>query len=241
MTGLPPHEERRLLAVASDPEEFDSLRRRRLAGWPLQYLEGTAAFGPFDVTVDERVLVPRPETEGLWQVAVAATRSPETIVDLCTGSGALAIALAHSFPDARVVGTDVSAAALEVAALNGARLAPGVEWFEGDLFDALPPTMAGSVDLLVTNPPYVAESEWEALPADVKAEPRRALVAGPTGLEVYRRITAEVGEWMSAEGVIVGEFGETQGEAIATMFAPLGSVEISVDLAGRDRYVVCRR
>jgi len=209
-------------------------------GTPLQYLEGTAAFGPIDVVVDDRVLIPRPETEGLWQLAVSVVVEPTVIVDLCTGSGAIAVSLARSFPEAAVVGTDVSCPALEVARTNGARYAPRVGWLEGDLFAALPSDLTGSVDLLVTNPPYVAESEWTALPADVRAEPRGALVAGPTGVEVYRRIAAGVAEWMAPGGVMVGEIGDGQSAEISGMFAGVGAVEIELDLAGRDRYVICR-
>jgi release factor glutamine methyltransferase len=227
-----------LAAVADDPATLDDLVSRRLAGEPLQYLEGTAPFGPFDLAVDERVLVPRPETEGLWELAQGLVDDPVVIVDLCTGSGALAIALYSSFPQARVIGTDISAAALAVARANGARLASDVEWSQGDLFDALDPTLARRVDLIVSNPPYVATSEWGRLPADVRREPRKALVAGPTGLEVLRRIATESPGWLAAGGRVVCEIGESQAEAVRELFAGFARVEIYRDLAGRDRYVV---
>lgn len=238
MTTIPDHERRRLQAVAADPAKLAALVRRRLSGEPLQYLEGTAAFGPFELVVDPRVLVPRPETEGLWEIARTLVDQRNVIVDLCTGSGALAIALASSFPDARVIGTDISGSALEVARINGAAHAPGVEWAQGDLFDALDPSLAGSVDLVVANPPYVATSEWGRLPIDVRHEPRVALVSGPTGLEVLRRIATESPAWLAAGGMIACEIGESQAGEVSEMFSGFASVRVLPDVAGRDRYLV---
>jgi release factor glutamine methyltransferase len=238
VSTLPAHELERLRAVAPDEADLTDLVARRLAGEPLQYLEGSAAFGPFDLMVDRRVLVPRPETEGLWELARRLVDAPAVIVDLCTGSGALAIALSDSFPAARVMGTDLSTAALQVARANGEAHAPRVEWFHGDLFDALDPALAGSVDLIIANPPYVATSEWGRLPADVRHEPRMALVSGPTGLEILRRIASESPAWLAPGGVVACEIGETQGEAVRELFSGFQSVEIRADLQGRDRYVV---
>lgn len=235
---IPDNERRRLQAVAGDPEMLAELVRRREAGEPLQYLEGTAPFGPFDLVVDRRVLVPRPETEGLWEIARNLVEDPTLIVDLCTGSGALAIALAVSVPGARVIGTDISASALDVARINGSAHAPGVEWAEGDLFDALDTSLAGSVDLVVANPPYVATSEWRRLPVDVRHEPRMALVSGPTGLEVLRRIATESPAWLATGGVVACEIGESQAGEVTQMFSGFASVQVLPDLAGRDRYLV---
>ncbi len=218
------------------------LEARRLEGEPLQYLEGSAAFGPFELVVDDRVLVPRPETEQLWELAVALVERPAVIVDVGTGSGALAVALARTFPEARVVATDVSAEALAVAELNRARLGVEVEFRCGDLFDALPGELRGRVDLLVSNPPYVAEGEWESLPADVRREPRGALVAGPRGTEVLERLVGGLDRWLAADGVAVFEIGESQGEFLAEWASGLGRrVEVRRDLAGRDRFLVVRR
>ncbi|MEX2422507.1 MAG: peptide chain release factor N(5)-glutamine methyltransferase [Acidimicrobiia bacterium] len=238
MTSLPPHEVRRLRSVASDDRAFDDLAARRAGGEPLQYLEGTAAFGPFDLVVDDRVLIPRPETEGLWELAAGAVTDPRLVLDLCTGSGALAIALSASYPEARVIGTDISSEALTVARENGLRHAPAVEWVLGDLFDALDAQLAGAFDLIVANPPYVASSEWARLPDDVRREPRLALVSGPTGLEVLRRIASESSAWLASGGVVVCEIGETQSDSVRDVFDGFASVEIRPDLQGRDRYVV---
>lgn len=237
--NVPAHELKRLRAVASSDAELSALVERRLAGEPLQYLEGTAAFGPWDLQVDARVLIPRPETELLWEIAAALTEAPSVIVDLCTGSGALAIAMAKSFPGARVLGTDLSADALEVASENGELLETSVEWCAGDLFSALPDELRGGVDLLVSNPPYVAEHEYDSLPEDVRREPRMALVAGPSGLEVYRRVAAEIENWLAEGGCFAFEIGETQGPAVFQLFENFGP-EIRKDLTGRERFLTGR-
>jgi release factor glutamine methyltransferase len=234
---LPEHEIRRLRAVARDEAHLRSLVERRLDGEPLQYLERTAAFAYLDLVVDERVLVPRPETEGLYELACRLASDPKVIVDLCTGSGALALSLKQAFPAAEVHATDISADALDVARLNAGRTGLEVSWHQGDLFEPLPDSLRGKVDLLVANPPYVAEHEFEDLPVDVKREPRVALIAGPTGLEIVERIGAEAARWLKSGGVVIVEIGETQGEAAAACFDGIPA-EVRKDLAGKDRYVV---
>lgn len=237
MSAIPPHELRRLEAVATHKQPIDALVARRLAGEPLQYIEGTAPFGPLDLLVDSRVLVPRPETEGLFEIASRMVRNPEAIVDLCTGSGALALALKHRFPTASVFATDVSADAIEVAYYNRNKLGLNVYLAVGDLFDPLPAALLGEVDLVVANPPYVSEAEFEFLPIDVQQEPRVALVAGPTGLEVIERIGTTVSDWLRPGGVVAMEIGETQGVQASACMKRLPAV-VRTDLSGRDRYVV---
>lgn len=239
LSRLPDHERRRLEAVpGEDPE---ALARRRLQGVPLQYLEGSAPFADFEVAVDQRVLVPRPETEGLYDLVRRLAGEPESIVDLGTGSGVLAIALARAFPAAEVHATDSAPAAVAVARANTARLAPGVVVLAGDLFGPLPGRLAGRVDVLVSNPPYVAKHEWHRLPADVRHEPREALVAGPRGLEVLERIAEEAGHWVAPRGLVAVEMGETQAAAVVEAFSALGEPRVHLDLAGRPRYVVVKR
>ena len=237
---IPPHELSRLEAVAGPSKPLEDLVARRLGGEPLQYIEGTAPFGPLDLLVDERVLVPRPETEGLYEIATKMVRNPEVIVDLCTGSGALALALKRAFPTAAVFATDISEEAIEVATQNKYRNQLDVYLAVGNLFDPLPAALLGEVDLLVANPPYVADHEFESLPDDVKREPRIALVAGPTGLEVIREIGMAAAHWLRPGGVLVCEIGETQGIAAANAFLELPTV-MRKDLAGRDRYIVAVR
>jgi release factor glutamine methyltransferase len=228
---------RRLRKVSATAEHLQALVARRIGGEPLQYLEGTAAFGPLDLHVDSRVLIPRPETEQLWEIASGLVESPAVVVDLCTGSGALAIALSRSFPEAEVYGTDLSGDALDVARFNGESLKSEVEWCSGDLFDALPAQLEGAVDLLVSNPPYVAEHEYADLPEDVRREPKMALVSGPTGLEVYERIAAEIGRWLADGGVFALEIGECQANAVMRLFTEF-SPRLRQDLNRRDRFVI---
>lgn len=237
MSKLPDHELARLEAIAGPEAPLETLIERRQQGEPLQYIEGTAAFGPLNLVVDERVLVPRPETEGLFEIASRMVRNPSVIVDLCTGSGALALAFKREFPGASVFGIDISEEAVDVAFTNRHNTGLDIYLAVGDLFDPLPAALLGEVDLIVANPPYVAESEFSALPIDVQREPKIALVSGPTGLEVIQRIGAQAGEWLRPGGVIVCEIGETQGVPASMSFADLPAV-VRQDNAGRDRYVV---
>jgi release factor glutamine methyltransferase len=246
--ALPTYERLRLVAavtgrgrweVRAEPDltpdqqhRFDELVARRLSGEPLQYLEGTVAFGPLEVAVDQRVLIPRPETEYLFEL-VGKGPVPNLVVDLCTGSGALALALKQKFPSARVIGTDVSAAALEVARANGVANDLAVEWCAGDLFDVLPAEVAGKIDLLVSNPPYIAEGDWGGLPEDVRREPRLALVAGPTGMEIARKVLAAARHWLAPSGQGWVEVGEDQAQILAKEV----SGQVVNDQYGRDRYV----
>jgi release factor glutamine methyltransferase len=223
--------------VAGPDNPIDSLLARRVAGEPLQYIEGTTQFGPLELMVDHRVLVPRPETEGLFEIASRMVRNPKVIVDLCTGSGALALALKHHFSGASVFATDISEDALEVAFLNRHKTGLDVYFVVGDLFDPLPAALLGQVDLVVANPPYVADGDFHTLPRDVQQEPRVALVSGPTGLEVIERIGAEATQWLRPGGVVVVEIGETQGVKASCTFVGLPTV-VRQDATGRDRYVV---
>lgn len=249
-TGLPDHEARRLLQLVTgldaagvgrldclDPDQelrFEELAERRLAGEPLQYLEGTVQFGPIEVAVDRRALIPRPETEVLWERAVDALGEADettTIVDLGTGSGALALALKHAFPEARVYATDVDLDALALARENVEKA--GVTLLAGDLFEALPFGMRGHLDLLISNPPYVADDD--PLPGEVRDhEPARALLAGPRGDEVLARIAQQAFHWVKPGGWVFLEIGETQAERAMELFADF-QCAIHLDLAGRPR------
>lgn len=249
-TDLPAHEARRLLQLATgldaagvgmltrlDPDQdarFAELAARRLAGEPLQYLEGSVQFGPVALTVDGRALIPRPETELMWEKAVAAlgTAGEHTvIVDMGTGSGALALALKHEYPAARVYATDIDPEALALAREN---LEPaGVTVLAGDLYEALPFGMRGNIDLLVTNPPYVAEGD--DLPDEVRNhEPARALFAGPRGDEVLARLASQAFLWVRPGGWLFVEIGETQRERALELFGDFQCV-VHEDLAGRPR------
>jgi len=250
--NLPDHEAIRLLTVATgrarsdvlvgfevtadERTSFDSLVERRLADEPLQYIEGTVAFGPVELLVDPRVLVPRPETEYLFEQVIEMADDPDVIVDLCTGSGNLALALAATFPEADVYAVDLSPGAVAVARSNADRNDLAIEVLIGDLFDPLPEAIKGSVDVLVSNPPYLATDELANVPSDVLREPEMALVWGPRGDEVLAAIAAEASEWLSPDGILACEISEFHGDTITRLFERY-SPSIGRDLAGRERYV----
>lgn len=256
---LPRHEAERLLRTVTGEtraallgglelddrrvSRFEELELRRAGGEPLQYLEGTVSFGLIEVAVDSRVLIPRPETEQLWERAIALLpEGPGVVVDLGTGSGCIALAVKHRCPDLQVIATDISDEALSLARKNAEALALDVKFRRGDLFDALDPELQGRVDLIVTNPPYVTADEWDRLATEIRDfEPRQALVAAEEGLAFYRRMAERSGEWLRPGGVVIAEIGETQGEAVSALFGQRGwEASIDQDLNQRDRFVTAR-
>lgn len=246
--------------LARNRAHLDAMVTRRLAGEPLQYVLGEWAFRSLDLLVDGRVLIPRPETEWVVEVALAEaerlgvrrgapqrfrTAPPGTVVvDLGTGSGAIALALEAELPTAQVWATDASPDALAVARANTAgsgatrvRIAPG------DWFDALPRALMGHVVLLVSNPPYVAECELPTLPAEVRDhEPHRALVSGPTGMEAIARIVRDAPQWLAPHAAMVIEIAPARAEAALALARAAGfdDVEVRDDLTGRARALVAR-
>jgi release factor glutamine methyltransferase len=235
---------------------FDRMLARRAAGEPLQYVLGSWGFRHLDLFLDRRVLIPRPETEIVTEIALAELRRAAAAhavvveegapraVDLGTGSGAIALSLAFEHPTVEVWATDASADALDIARANLAgigRHARRVRLVQGDWFGALDDALAGTFDLVVSNPPYVAADE--ELPEVVRAwEPATALVPGPTGLEAYEVLVAEGRRWLRPTGVLVLEIGAAQGPALRALGAAHGWAEAEVhpDLTGRDRAVVLR-
>jgi release factor glutamine methyltransferase len=249
---------------------YQALIARRAAHEPLAYLVGHRGFLDLDLLVDQRVLIPRPETELLVDRAVAWARqrghrdaspthrlegrgdlSPTdgrlTIVDVGTGSGAIAIGLAAALPQAQVYATDSSADALEVARQNAIRngVADRIEFLEGDLLEPLRAAHA-AVDLIVANLPYVTEDEYASLPPGIRFyEPRQALAAGPDGLDVIRRLLHGASPLGAAAhlapgGGVLLEIGAAQGEAVralAVQAFPRARVEVIPDHSGRDRVV----
>ncbi|MGH2591795.1 MAG: peptide chain release factor N(5)-glutamine methyltransferase [Actinomycetota bacterium] len=214
---------------------------QRCSGTPLQHLTGRQAFRRIDVQVRPGVFVPRPETEVLAGHALEALDGTEApvFVDVGTGTGAIALAMKHERPDARVFATDVSPEAVELARANAARLGLDVTVVEGDLLAPLPEELRGWVDLVVSNPPYIAPEEFDDLPSEVKADPELALLGG---IEVYERLAAESLRWLRDGGVLAVEIGASRSEAVADVLgASFMGVRVERDIAGRDRVVLARR
>jgi len=210
---------------------FAAMVRRRIAREPLAYITGRKGFRGLELQVDRRALVPRPETELLVEIAVE--RGPATVLDVGTGCGAVALAIADELPEAEVIATDSSSAALELAAKNAHRLglAARVELLAGTL------PQGRSVELLVANLPYVRDGEWEELAPEIRAyEPREALVAGPDGLDAIRGLIA-LGPDCDA---IALEVGAGQAPAVQELLADagFGELESGRDLAQIERVVV---
>ena len=226
---------------------FRDLVRRRGAGEPVAYLVGSREFFSLPLAVSPAVLVPRPETEGLVVRVLDLGRVIEAprIVDVGTGSGAIALAVAKNLPRARITATDVSAAALEIARLNVERLglAGRIELHAGDLLAA--PALAGPWDVIVSNPPYVKEDEVASLPRDVREhEPRGALVAGPRGVEVIERLVAQAAEHLAPGGWLVLEAGPGVAAEVERLLGAtpgLAPGPTLKDLAGLPRVFQARR
>jgi release factor glutamine methyltransferase len=227
----------------------EGMIERRRRGEPLQYVLGLWSFRRMELVVDRRVLIPRPETESVVEVALAELALLDVerplVVDLGTGSGAIALSVALEVPRARVWGTDRSTDALAVARANlagtGGSVAPRVRLVAGDWFDALPGELRGQVDLIVSNPPYVGDAE--VLPPEVADwEPAGALFAGPTGLEAVAEILKGAPAWLSRPGAVVIEVAPHQAEAAMVLARAAGftGVDVRPDLAGRLRALVGR-
>ncbi|MGC2621377.1 MAG: peptide chain release factor N(5)-glutamine methyltransferase [Acidobacteriaceae bacterium] len=233
--------------TAEQAAQFEAWVTRRAAQEPVQYILGEQEFYGFAMRVTADVLIPRPETEHLVEALI--TRVPRgaavQIADVGTGSGAIAVALAHALPLARVTGLDISAAALDVARGNAERHgvadrdgAQGrVRFLESDLLSAVRGERFFAV---VSNPPYVAEGE--ALEAQVREyEPRGALVAGPTGLEVYERLIPQAWQALVPQGWLLLEMGQGQRDAVARLLEDWDEVEFAADLQGIPRVAIARR
>ena len=227
---------------------FDLMVERRLAGEPLQYVVGEWSFRTLDLMVDRRALIPRPETEAVVEVALAeldalAPTSPR-VLDLGTGTGAIALSIAVERPAAVVWAVDASPDALAVARANLAGIGHAgtrVTLVEGSWFDGLPVDLLAGFDLVVSNPPYVAEAD--PLPAEVADwEPREALIPGPTGLEAIEVVVAGAPAWLRRPGALVVELAPTQADAAVDLARTAGFREARVapDLSGRPRALVAR-
>lgn len=225
--------------------EYRSLVQRRSTGDPTQYLTGKREFYGRSFQVDPRVMIPRPETELLVEriLREIPPERPCRLLDLCTGSGCIAISIAAERACASVCATDVSAGACEVARLNAESLQVGsrVTVLEGSLFQPLP--AGASFDLIVSNPPYVRSAEIEQLSPEVRREPRPALDGGLDGLALLGPIIAEAPSWLKPEGLLAMEIGDCQGDQVLSLLRGAGYLEAQIekDLARQDRFALGRR
>ncbi len=235
---------------AEAEQQYWELLRRRVRREPLAYITGRKEFWSLDFSVTRDVLIPRPETELLVEAALEQTRqglkSRAKIVDLGTGSGAIAVCLAKELPEAQISAVDISSAALQVARANAERhgVADRIRFLHGDLFAPL----AGereSFDLIVANPPYVRSGDVAKLEPEIREwEPMAALDGGRDGLDIYRRIASQCRSYLAATGQVLLEIADAMGEAAAQIFANAGGFETAAllrDYAGKDRVIATRK
>jgi release factor glutamine methyltransferase len=250
------HPEREL--TPDEMRRYDEAIDRRMTGVPAQYITGHQEFWGLDLIVSPAVLIPRPETEHVVETVLELARlsegRPESqqrrtgvsapqvhIADVGTGSGAIAIALAKEFPSAEIHATDISLAALEVARANAARheLGSRIRFHEADLLEGL---LNGQFDFVVSNPPYVGESEEEQVQLEVrKFEPRNAVFAGPTGLEVIERLIPQARAALRPGGWLVLEISGTIAERVQRLLSDWTDVKITDDLQGIARVARARK
>lgn len=237
------YRERPLTALQT--EAFNAHLQQRLHGMPVQYITGEQEFFGLPFHVTREVLIPRPETEHLVEAAIARLKDLPVarIADVGTGSGAIAVALAHALPGAEIVALDISPAALAVAAENAKHneVRARIRFLESDLLGAV---ANEHFDAVVSNPPYVAESERKSLAAEVREyEPARALFAGPTGLEAYRRLIPDSLPLLQSGGWLMMEIGQGQRDAVRALLqdADWDEVEFAPDLQGIPRVAIARR
>lgn len=229
---------------------IEALVARRVAREPLQYLLGTQEFCGLEFSVSPAVLIPRPETELLIQYIVGHVHalSEATIVDVGTGSGCVAITLAARLKGRRILAIDRSPEALEVAQRNAVRHAvrDRIEWLEGDLLAPLRERqVADTIDVIVSNPPYISESDWAGLEPEVRVfEPRMALIGGAQGTEFHERLLRESREFLAPGGLLIMEIGVGQAATVRQFAEQIGgytALRIIEDAAGIERVVIAQR
>ncbi|MGB6877219.1 MAG: peptide chain release factor N(5)-glutamine methyltransferase [Candidatus Acidiferrales bacterium] len=238
------------LLDADAARKFFELVAQRASGVPTQYLTGKQEFWGLEFEVTRAVLIPRPETEHVVEVAVERLgeqrrRENLRIADIGTGSGCIAVALAHELPGAEILATDISSAALEIARRNAERhsVSERIRFVECDLLDAAA-AEGRRFDLIVSNPPYVAQAEASQLPKEVREhEPSQALFGGATGTEIYARLIAEAAQHLRSGGLLVLEIGYGALEGIRPIFdnASWKEIRVTNDLAGIPRVISAER
>jgi release factor glutamine methyltransferase len=232
--------------TAAQLEHFRQVVRRRLKREPLQYITGRAQFRSLNLAIDPRALIPRPETEVLVSVVLEYVRAQGRalrLIDIGTGSGAIALSIAKEAPNVSVQATDISSAAAALAGENAAEIGIELPVWTGSLFDPVPE--GEQFDIVVSNPPYIAESERPQLQPEVREwEPASALFAGTDGLDVVRALVAAAPARMTVGGLLALEIGSTQAREVESMMNVSSSFEeirVIRDLSGRERIVTAVR
>lgn len=220
-------------------ERYEGAVRRRCEGVPLQYIRELQEFYGLDFHVNPDVLIPRPETEHVVEAALQRIRPGDLVLDVGTGSGAVAVSLAKHAPGATVIASDISPAAASVAKSNASRLNVSVQFFLGDVTGAI---AASQVDVLVSNPPYVPLRDAPGLQAELRHEPPVALFGGEDGLAVIRRLVADARRVLKPGGWLLAEIGFSTRDAVAALFdeSQWQGRDFLPDLAGIDRVVATR-
>jgi release factor glutamine methyltransferase len=226
--------------------DYQGVILRRAEHEPLQYILKRQEFMGLSFCIDHRVLIPRADSELLVEKWLGLVRSEERheqdplikVVDLCTGSGALAISMAHYYPKAEVVGTDLSQDALDVARENAVRLGVSVQWRQGDF---VKPILGERWDYIITNPPYVSAEEYCQCAQEIFREPSMAFLGGQDGLDFYRILAEETRSLLSPQGKLLMEIGWNQADAVCEIFQMKGfETQVFPDLAGHDRVIIAR-
>ncbi len=235
--GAPFFQIREQRAAKEVLQRADMLLDRLQEGEPFQYVLGEQDFYGLSFLVDPRVLIPRPETEVLVEKALSLAPPQGRILDLCCGSGCIAVALAHHLPQSEIWAVDLSSDALALAAENARRHGADIRFGVGDLFAALPPE-AGRFDLIVSNPPYIPREEIGKLDPEIAYEPTMALDGGEDGLDFYRRILPDAPDHLLPGGGLLLEAGDQQSSALLKIAAAClyDETEIFSDLSGKNRF-----
>ena len=219
-------------------EELKVIKKQLLAHKPAQYIIGSSDFHGLNLKVDERVLIPRPETEELVELILSENpESSVSVLDIGTGSGAIALALANSRPDWQITASDLSEDALSLARENARSCGLSLTFVQSDCLDAI----QGNFDIIVSNPPYISEADKDEVGLNVLAsEPHMALFAGENGYAIYRKIAEQAGDYLTEKGKIYLEIGYKQGDGVVDLlkqFFPQKRIRVLKDQFGKDRMV----
>ena len=228
----------RIEVSQEEREQLKAIQKQLLAHKPAQYIIGSSDFHGLNLKVDERVLIPRPETEELVELILSENpETPLSVLDIGTGSGAIALALANSRPDWQITASDLSSDALSLARENAQSCGLSLTFVQSDCLDAI----QGKFDIIVSNPPYISEADKDEVGLNVLAsEPHMALFAGENGYAIYRKIAEQAGDYLTEKGKIYLEIGYKQGDGVADLlrqFFPKKRIRVLKDQFGKDRMV----